>query len=152
MKTLRDYSNYSFNFGSSNLSYKTVQMKKIIIVDDHLPFRQKIKYIIENEGFGKVIGEAENGNQYLDLLKTHKPDFVIMDAVKFSKNESETSKIAIMNVPDLKVMHLTLPDEIFNNQDADNTENEGLADRTTGKMEFEKAFRAILNGEIYLLN
>jgi DNA-binding NarL/FixJ family response regulator len=43
-------------------------MNKIIIVDDHSLFREGIKLLIENEGLGKVIAEAENGQVLLKLL------------------------------------------------------------------------------------
>jgi len=47
---------------------------KIIIVDDHALFREGMKLLIEKEGMGEVIAEAENGRVFLDLLENHKPD------------------------------------------------------------------------------
>ena len=52
---------------------------KIIIVDDHLMFREGIKLLIETEGMGKVIAEADNGQEFLRLLVNHDPDLVLMD-------------------------------------------------------------------------
>ncbi len=52
---------------------------KIIIVDDYPLFREGIKLLIEMEGIGEVIAEAENGQVFLDLLTEHTPDLVIMD-------------------------------------------------------------------------
>ena len=43
-------------------------MNNIIIVDDHSLFREGIKLLIENEGFGEIIAEAENGAIFLDLF------------------------------------------------------------------------------------
>ncbi len=122
-------------------------MKKFIIVDNHLSFRQKIKFIIENEGFGKVIGEAENGTEYLNLLKKHEPDFIIMDAVKTSMNETDVSKIAIMNVSDLQVLQLILPDEDSNHPNNEDSNLVEFTDKSAKKREFETAFRTILNGK-----
>lgn len=51
----------------------------IIIVDDHLIFRQGLKSIISNEEIANVIGEASNGIEFLQLLTYLKPDLVLMD-------------------------------------------------------------------------
>lgn len=50
-----------------------------IIVDDHLIFRQGLKAIINYEEMGEVIGEASNGEEFIELLSTLKPDLVLMD-------------------------------------------------------------------------
>jgi YesN/AraC family two-component response regulator len=56
-------------------------MKKpeIIIVDDHQIFRQGLISLITIENLATVIGEASNGNEFLDLLSDRRPDLVLMD-------------------------------------------------------------------------
>ena len=46
---------------------------KIIIVDDHQLFREGMKLLIEMENIGQVIGEAENGQVFLDMLASFLP-------------------------------------------------------------------------------
>ena len=50
---------------------------KIILVDDHLLFREGIRLLIETEGMGVVIAEAPNGKLFLDMLPTLDPDLVL---------------------------------------------------------------------------
>ena len=52
---------------------------KIIIVDDHPLYREGIKLLIEKEGIGVVVAEAENGQVFLDLLERIAPDLTLMD-------------------------------------------------------------------------
>lgn len=55
---------------------------KILIADDHIIIRTGLKYIIstgENNSEDTVIGEAENGIELLEKIKTLKPDLVILD-------------------------------------------------------------------------
>lgn len=53
--------------------------KNILIVDDHLVVREGLKLILEtNESF-KVIGEAVNGQEALELLKENKVDVILLD-------------------------------------------------------------------------
>ena len=52
---------------------------RIVLADDHIILRQGVKKIIEEYGDLKVIGEAGDGLELLDLLKRSTPDMVILD-------------------------------------------------------------------------
>ena len=42
---------------------------KIVIVDDHVMFRDGLKSLIEQQNIGDVIAEAENGKKFLEILE-----------------------------------------------------------------------------------
>lgn len=52
-------------------------MKTVLIVDDAIFMRMKLKKIIETAGYQTL--EAKDGLQALDIFKQEKPDLVIMD-------------------------------------------------------------------------
>jgi two-component system nitrate/nitrite response regulator NarL len=52
--------------------------KTILIVDDHRPFRESARRLLESEGY-EVVGEAENGVTALRLAKELAPDVVLLD-------------------------------------------------------------------------
>lgn len=54
--------------------------KRVLIVDDALIMRQRIKDIAESAGW-QVAGEAENGHQAIVLYQQEKPDLVTLDIV-----------------------------------------------------------------------
>lgn len=58
--------------GASNLG------KKILIVDDAVFMRIKLKDILEKNGY-EVAGEAQNGQEAFDQYQETKPDLVTMD-------------------------------------------------------------------------
>ncbi|KRL42095.1 chemotaxis protein CheY [Liquorilactobacillus nagelii DSM 13675] len=58
--------------GASNLG------KKILIVDDAVFMRIKLKDILEKNGY-EVAGEAQNGQEAFDQYQEVKPDLVTMD-------------------------------------------------------------------------
>jgi len=128
------------------------KMNKIIIVDDHSLFREGIKLLIENEGFGEVIAEAENGQVFLDLLEKHEPDMVIMDIEMPVMDGLEAAKKALKMRPDLKILVLTMLSEKANYFDMINAGAMGFVLKTSGKQEFEKAINAIMCGESYFSN
>jgi DNA-binding NarL/FixJ family response regulator len=127
-------------------------MNKIIIVDDHLLFREGIKLLIENEGYGKVIGEAQNGLEFLTLIKNLQPDLIIMDIEMPYKNGLEATRIAMNSQPNLKILVLRMMSEYVNIAEIRMSGASGSIMKSAGKKELEKAFRAILNGEKYFLN
>lgn len=127
-------------------------MNKIIIVDDHSLFREGIKLLIENEGLGKVIAEAENGAIFLDLLQTNVPDLVIMDIEMPVMNGLEATQKALKIYPNLKILVLTMLNQKANYSDMVNAGAQGFVLKTSGKKEFEKAIESIMNGESYFSN
>ncbi len=127
-------------------------MNKIIIVDDHSLFREGIKLLIENEGFGEVIAEAENGQAFLDLLDIHRPDLVIMDIEMPVMNGLEATKLALKVLPDLKILVLTMLNQKTDYMNMVNAGALGFVLKTSGKNEFEKAINSIMRGEIYFSN
>lgn len=52
--------------------------KKILIVDDAVFMRMKLKDILEKAGF-EVVGEAQNGAEAIEKYKAERPDLVTMD-------------------------------------------------------------------------
>lgn len=114
-------------------------MSNFIIVDDHLLFRESIKLLIETEGFGKVIGEAENGIQFLSLLKIKLPDLVIMDIDMPYMNGLEATRIALETYPDLRILLVTMMSEYANNQEIIRSGAIGSILKSSGKKEIEKA-------------
>ena len=119
-------------------------MYSFIIVDDHLLFRESIKLLIENEGFGKVIGEAENGIQFLSLLQFNRPDLVIMDIDMPYMDGIEATKMALKTYPDLKILLLTMMSEYLNYAEVKKSGAIGYILKSSGKKELEKAFRSFV--------
>lgn len=124
-------------------------MNKIIVVDDHALFREGIKLLIENEKIGEVIAEAENGAQFLELLRVHNPDLVIMDIEMPIMDGLEATKKATSLRPDLKILVLTMLNHKANYNEMIFAGAMGFVLKTSGKDEFEKAINTVIGGESY---
>jgi len=81
---------------------------ELIIVDDHLIFRQGLKSLITLENIAIVIGEASNGVEFLELLSHQKPDLVLMDIDMPNMNGIEATEKALELMPDLKIIIFTM--------------------------------------------
>ena len=52
---------------------------RIVLCDDQTLFRQGIKKLLELEEDIRIVGEASNGQEMLDMLKKTGPDIILMD-------------------------------------------------------------------------
>ena len=66
---------------------------RVFLCDDHALFRQGIKKLLELEKDIRIVGEANNGQEMLDMLKKTGPDIILMDiSIKGSRNGLELTK------------------------------------------------------------
>jgi DNA-binding NarL/FixJ family response regulator len=80
----------------------------VIIVDDHSLFRNGLKILLTTTGQFKVVAEAENGKEFLDLLTHIQPDIVLMDIDMPVLDGIEATKEALKKYPNLKVITLSM--------------------------------------------
>ncbi|UCF83580.1 MAG: response regulator transcription factor [Desulfobacteraceae bacterium] len=81
---------------------------RIVLADDHVMFRQGIKNILERAEDLKVIGEAGDGLELLELLKKTTQDIVILDISMPKLRGLEASREIKMISPGVKVLILTM--------------------------------------------
>jgi len=122
---------------------------EIIIVDDHLIFRQGLKAIINFEEVGSVIGEASNGEEFLSLLSELKPDLILMDIDMPQMNGFEATKKALEINPDLKIIAFTVfsEDEYYTKMMMLGAK--GFILKSSGFNELEYAIKLVMKGESY---
>lgn len=81
---------------------------KVMIVEDHVIFREGLKKVLESMNNVEVIGEAANGAIFLELLNTKVPDIVLMDIKMPEMNGLEATEKALQLCPDLRVIVLSM--------------------------------------------
>ena len=124
----------------------------IIIVDDHLIFRQGLKSLITIENIATVIGEASNGKEFIELLSHQKPELVLMDIDMPHMNGMEATKKALELMPDLKIIAFTMfGDEEYYYKMID-LGVKGFILKSSGINELEKAISEVMLGESYFSN
>lgn len=81
---------------------------KVIIVEDHAIFREGLKRVIETMSGVELVGEAENGIQFLELIKKKKTDIVLMDIKMPVMDGIEATEKALIVYPALRIIILTM--------------------------------------------
>ena len=83
------------------------QKTRILLVDDHAVVRMGLAAIIGVAKDMTVCGEAENGDDAIELAGRLKPDIVMMDLMMPGKSGAETTGEVLKASPTSKVLILT---------------------------------------------
>ena len=122
----------------------------ILVVDDHPIVRQGLRRLLEVESEFRVVGEAEDGIEALQLIERLKPDILVLDMMMPSLNGLEVLR-RIKNIsPTTRTIILSM-------QSADAYVFESLKNgaagyvlKETGPSELVNAVREVIQGNWYL--
>ena len=89
-----------------------MDIARIIIVDDHVIFRKGLTTVLNEIDFVKVVGEASNGSELLEMLKKQSADLILMDIKMPVMDGVEATRRVGVKYPGLKVIALTIVAEI----------------------------------------
>ena len=79
----------------------------ILLAEDHAILREGIRSLVEIEKDLKVVGEAENGRQAVNLAEKLRPDVVLMDLAMPELNGLQATAQVLKSVPSTKVLILS---------------------------------------------
>src|SRR6185369_17192268 len=83
----------------------------IVLVDDHKLVRDGVKTILERGTEFRVVGEAENGSDAVQLCKKVSPEMVLMDIGLPGMNGIEATTELLRHCPAVKVVILSMYDD-----------------------------------------
>lgn len=81
---------------------------KIILADDHVLMREGLKRIIQEDPQLKVVDEAGDGLELLEILEKSIPDMVIIDINMPRLRGLEATKLIKELYPEVKILVLTM--------------------------------------------
>ncbi|MGB0385478.1 MAG: response regulator transcription factor [Ardenticatenaceae bacterium] len=65
---------------------------RVLLIDDHPAIRAGIRVILEQDPSIEVVGEADNGDRAVELVKLLKPDVLLLDMEMPGKNGPEVAQ------------------------------------------------------------
>ena len=86
-------------------------MNRVLIVDDHVLFREGMRNIIQRWSDFEVIGEASNGLEALNLAKELLPDIILMDIAMPVMDGIMATKHIVSELPSIRIVMLTTSEE-----------------------------------------
>jgi DNA-binding NarL/FixJ family response regulator len=122
---------------------------KIFIVDDHEIFRNGLKMVLGKLKYVELEGEAENGQEFVNMLNEVVPDIVLMDIEMPVLNGIEASMIALKLHPKLKIIALTMFGDDDYIQSMMDVGAKGFLMKNINKETLDKAILTVHNGGNY---
>lgn len=124
---------------------------KLVIADDHSMIREGLKQLLELEGQFKVIAEASDGVECLEILSKEVPDVLLLDINMPNKNGLDVLKeLNQSGNRKVKVLVLTVHNEVEYLIKAVELGVDGYVLKDSESSELKKAIMTILNGETYI--
>jgi two-component system nitrate/nitrite response regulator NarL len=84
---------------------------RVLLVDDHTLFRSGIKALLSRSPDFEVVGEAPDGLEGVKRAKALAPDVVLLDLHMPGTSGKEAVKLLLDEVPDAKVLMLTVSED-----------------------------------------
>lgn len=123
---------------------------RIIIADDHAFLREGIKKTIQDEIDMKIVGEASNANDALNIIKELDPDVVIMDISMPGKSGLDLLKDLKLMKKKYRILILSMhPEDRFAIR-ALKAGASGYLTKESAPDELVKAIRTVLTGRKYV--
>ncbi len=123
---------------------------KIIIADDHSMVREGLKQLLEFDGDIKVIGEASDGEDCLKLLQRVVPQVLLLDIDMPKINGLEVLKKIKEKKIDMRVIILTVHNEIEYLLKAVEIGIDGYILKDSDSAQLREAIFTVISGESYI--
>lgn len=123
---------------------------KVLIADDHDLIRKGLKSIISLEEDFIIVGEAENGERVLELIKLHEIDVILLDLNMPLLNGMKVIEIAKKYNSNLKIIIITVEDDRNIIHEAINIGADGYVLKDSAGTEIVDAIRSVYKGGKYI--
>lgn len=128
----------------------SVKKIRVLLADDHALFRAGLCLLLRNVANVIIVGEASDGREVLRLLKTARPDIVIMDLAMPGLNGLEATARVKREFSQIRVLILSMyatPDYVVRTLRAGAS---GYLLKDAAPTELALAVQAVARGEMYL--
>ena len=123
---------------------------KVFITDDHLLILEGLTAILESIEGIEIVGIAQSGQGTLEKIPDSRPDLLITDYHMPKMNGQELLREVKKNFPEIKVLILSMHEEISEIIELLKDKADGYLLKNSGKEEFIVAIQKVFNGEKYI--
>lgn len=122
--------------------------KRILLVDDHILFRDGLLSLLSTTTDFEVVGEADGVHESVEKARALKPDIVIMDFSLPDGTGLDATQIILSEMPDCKILFLTIyeaDDKLFS---AIRAGAKGYLPKNVARSDLISSLHALDRGEI----
>ena len=125
-------------------------MIRIMIVDDHGIVRTGLARVLEDVSDMQVVAEASTGEEAIELVRTIKPDIILMDISMPGVGGLEATRRITTSFPAVRVITLTVHEEIPFPTNLLEAGASGYITKCSDVIEIINAINAVHRGQQYL--
>jgi two-component system, NarL family, nitrate/nitrite response regulator NarL len=132
------------------MDFRRLQPVRILIADDHPIFRDGLKRLLESEGEFKVIGEACDGLEAVELARQLMPEVVLLDLAMPRRQGLEALRELVSSTKSVRVILLTAAAEKEQIIQALQFGARGVVLKDSATQILLKSIRAVMHGEYWV--
>jgi len=122
----------------------------ILLVDDHPLFRKGLRLLLEEQADFRIVGEAGDGREAIERVRTLSPEVVIMDITMPEFNGVEATRKIVSEHPSAKVIALSMHAGKSFVEDMLQAGAAGYILKKSVPEDVVNAIRMVIQGDIYL--
>jgi len=124
-------------------------MIKVIIADDHQLLIDGLRSLLDKKSQIKVVGVAKDGMEAATIALEQKPDIAILDVSMPKLNGIDTARRIIRDLPETKVLMLSMHAEKRYIQEALRVGARGYILKESAASEVIEAINSVMRGELF---
>jgi DNA-binding NarL/FixJ family response regulator len=123
---------------------------RVVLADDHAMVREALAQILEESGCLRVVGQAANGPEALEVAAKTQPDVMVLDYSMPGLDAAAAIEALVRRRPQLKVLVLTVHENIHYAVKVLESGAHGYVVKSAAVGELVEAIQAVSAGEVYI--
>lgn len=123
---------------------------RVVLADDHAMVREALAQILEESGSLRVVGQAADGLQTLEVVGQARPDVLVLDYSMPKLNAPSAIETLLRQQPRLKILVLTVHENIQYAVKVLESGAHGYVIKSAAVQELVEAIRTVADGEFYI--
>jgi len=122
----------------------------VVLADDHAVLRAGLRALLDVEGDIEVVGEADDGDAAIDLVRKLRPNVAVMDISMPRKDGLAATREIVHSVPETQVLILTMHDDeqyLYHVLDAG---GHGYVVKSSADIDLLNAIRTVARGGFFV--
>ena len=125
-------------------------MIRVIVADDHHIFRQGLLRLLQSSNVITVVGEAGDGKEALNLIKTEVPEIAILDISMPGLSGFEVIRELEQQENKTKIIYLTMHDDLFTAKKVITSKAKGFVSKDDAYEDLIYAIEAVSSGRRFV--
>jgi DNA-binding NarL/FixJ family response regulator len=122
----------------------------VVLADDHAMVRHALAQILQESGSLRVIGQAANGPEAVDMVAKHRPEVLVLDYTMPELDTPQAIESLLLRWPTLKIVILTVHENIHYAVKVLECGALGYVVKSAAVEELVEAIKSVMAGQIYI--